>query len=341
MVKVKLFKNMARNMRFLITGGLGFIGSNFILNAFQKYPDSKITNIDACLPGSNIKNLTGLKNPNYSYVKGNITNKTLVDKLVSNSDVIVNFAAESHVDRSIIDPRPFIDSNILGVYTILEAIRKYKKRLIQISTDEVFGSLKSGSAHEKSFLNPSSPYAASKASAEMLVKSYVTTYDCDAIITRCTNNYGPRQSPEKLIPKIILLAEKNQKIPIYGTGKNIRDWILVSDHCDAILRVLLKAEKGESYNIAGQNEVDNYTIVKKILSIMGKPKSLIYFTKDRPGHDFRYSLDTKKIYKELRWKPSHNFEEGLRRTIEWYLENKEWRKNISPKDMISITWKTR
>ncbi len=328
-------------MRFLITGGLGFIGSNFILNTFQKYPDSKITNVDACLPGSNIGNLAGLKNQNYSYVRGNITNKRLVDKLVSDSDVIINFAAESHVDRSIIDPRPFIDSNILGAYTILEAVRKYKKKLIQISTDEVFGSLKSGSAHEKSFLNPSSPYAASKASAEMLVKSYVTTYDCDAIITRCTNNYGPRQSPEKLIPKTILLAEKNRKIPIYGTGKNIRDWIFVSDHCDAILQVLLKGKKGGSYNIAGQNEIDNRTIVKKILNVMGKPKNLMHFIKDRPGHDFRYSLDAKKIHKELHWKPSHNFEEGLRLTIEWYLDNKEWRKNISAKDMTIIPWKTR
>jgi len=328
-------------MRLLVTGGLGFIGSNFILHTLEKYPDFKITNIDAGLSGSNVKNLAGLKNKKYSYVKGNIINKKIVDNLVSRTDVVINFAAESHVDRSISDPRPFIDSNVVGVYSILEAIKKHKKRLIQISTDEVFGSLKSGSAHEKFPFNPSSPYAASKASAEMLVKSYVTTYDCDAIITRCTNNYGPRQSPEKLIPKVILLAEKNQKIPIYGTGKNIRDWIFVLDHCDAILKILFKGKKGESYNIAGKNEVNNITIVKKILNIMGKSKELMHFIKDRPGHDFRYSLNSEKIYNELHWKSTHSFEKGLERTISWYIKNKELYKNISAKEMTTVSWKTR
>jgi len=328
-------------MRLLVTGGLGFIGSNFILHTFEKHPSFKITNIDACLPGSNQKNLAGLKNRNYEYIKGNITNEKLVEKLVLKSDLVVNFAAESHVDRSISDPKPFIDSNIIGTCTILEAIRKHKKRLIQISTDEVFGSLKSGSADEGFPINPSSPYAASKASAEALAKSYVTTYDCDLIITRCTNNYGPRQSPEKLIPKTILFAEKNKKIPVYGTGKNIRDWIFVLDHCDAILRVLFKGKSGESYNISGQNEISNLTIIRKILSIMGKPKDLIQFTKDRPGHDFRYSLNAKKVHKELHWKPSYDFERGLERTIEWYTKNREWRKNISSKDMTKTSWKTR
>ncbi len=330
-----------RDMRLLVTGGLGFIGSNFILRILEKHPDIKITNIDACLHGSNPKNLPKIKSQNYFYVKGNITDKKIVDKLISKSDIIVNFAAESHVDRSISDPRPFIDSNIIGVYTILEAIRKHKKRMIQISTDEVFGSLKSSSANEGFPFNPSSPYAASKASAEMLVKSYVTTYNCDAIITRCTNNYGPRQSPEKLIPKVILLAEKKQKIPIYGTGKNIRDWIFVLDHCDAILKILFKGKKGESYNIAGKDEIDNITIVKKILNIMGKSKELMYFIKDRPGHDFRYSLDSEKIHKELHWKPSYNFEKGLEHTISWYIENKELYKNITAKEMTSVSWKTR
>lgn len=341
MVKTKLFKTGIYNMKLLVTGGLGFIGSNFILRTIEKYPNSKIINMDACLSGSNIRNITGLKNRNYSYVKGNITNKSLVDRLVAKSDIVVNFAAESHVDRSITNPKPFIDSNIIGTYTILEAIRKYKKKLIQISTDEVFGSLRSGSAHERSPFNPSSPYSSSKASAELLVKSYVTTYDCDAIITRCTNNYGPRQSPEKLIPKVILLAEKNKKIPIYGTGKNIRDWIFVLDHCDAILHVISKGKKGESYNIAGKNEVDNITIVRKILGIMRKPSSLMHFIKDRPGHDFRYSLNADKIRKELGWKPIHDFEDGLKYTICWYLENKEWQKNISAKYTTSIPWKTR
>ena len=328
-------------MKILVTGGLGFIGSNFILKVLEKYPKILITNIDACLDGSNLKNLAGIKNHNYKFIHGNITNKSLVEKLVARSDTVFNFAAESHVDRSISDPRPFIDSNIIGVYTILEAIRKHKKKMIQISTDEVFGSLKSGSANEEFPFNPSSPYAATKASAEMLVKSYVTTYDCDAIITRCTNNYGSRQSPEKLIPKVILLAEKNQKIPIYGNGKNIRDWIFVSDHCDAVLQVWFKGKKGESYNIAGKNEVSNITIVKKILTIMGKSKELMHFTKDRPGHDFRYSLDSKKIHRELRWKPSYSFEDGLERTIAWYIENKELYKNISSKEMTVVSWKTR
>ena len=328
-------------MRLLVTGGLGFIGSNFILHTLEKFPDFKITNIDACLPGSNIKNLAKLKNKKYSYVKGNIVDKKIVDDLVSRVDAVINFAAESHVDRSISDPRPFIDSNIVGMYSVLEAIKKHKKRLIQISTDEVFGSLKSGSAHERSPFNPSSPYAASKASAEMLVKSYVTTYDCDAIITRCTNNYGPHQSPEKLIPKVILLAEKNQNIPIYGTGKNIRDWIFVLDHCDAILKILFKGKKGKSYNIAGKNEVNNITIVKKILKIMGKSNELMHFIKDRPGHDFRYSMNSEKIHNELHWKPVYNFEKGLEHTISWYIENKELYKNISIKEMTSVFWKTR
>jgi len=328
-------------MKILVTGGLGFIGSNFIQHTFEEHQDFRITNIDACLPGSNPNNLSDLKNKNYEYVKGNITNKKLIEKLVLKSDAVINFAAESHVDRSISDPRPFIDSNIIGAYTILEAIRKHKKRLIQISTDEVFGSLKSNSADEGFPFNPSSPYAASKASAEALAKSYVTTYDCDVIITRCTNNYGPRQSPEKLIPKTILYAEKNKKIPVYGTGKNIRDWIFVLDHCDAILRVLLKGKKGESYNIAGQNEIDNLTIIKKILDIMKKPKELIQFTKDRPGHDFRYSLNSRKIYRELGWKPAHDFESGLEHTIEWYTKNKAWRKNVSSSDMTKTSWKTR
>ena len=329
-------------MKLLITGGLGFIGSNFILHVLNKYTNFKITNIDAELPGSNKQNLNGLKNnKNYKYVKGNITNKKLINKLVSNTDAVINFAAESHVDRSISDPRPFINSNILGVYTILEAVRKYKKKFIQISTDEVFGSLKSGNAPERYPFNPSSPYAASKASAEVLVQSYITTYDCNAIITRCTNNYGPRQSPEKLIPKAIFLAKNNKKIPIYGTGKNIRDWIFVLDHCNALLRVFFKGKKGESYNISCSNEVDNLTIVKKILEIMGKRKDLIHFTTDRPGHDFRYSLNSSKIYKELRWKPSYDFERGLEYTINWYLKNKKWWKNTSSKELSSISWKTR
>jgi len=329
-------------MKILVTGGLGFIGSNFILQTLKKYPDFRIINVDAGFWGSNQANLSSLiRNKNYSHVKGNITNRKLMEKLISKTDVAFNFAAESHVDRSIYDPKPFIDSNIFGVYTILEAIKKYKKKFIQISTDEVFGSLKSGRAHEKYPFNTSSPYAASKASAELLVQSYTTTYDCDTIITRSTNNYGPHQFPEKFIPKTIILAEKDKKIPVYGTGKNIRDWIFVLDHCDAILRVFFKGKPGQSYNIAASNQLDNITLVKKILEIMGKSSDLIELVTDRPGHDFRYSLNSSKIRNELGWKPSYNFEKGLKYTINWYLQNKTWWKNISPKILSSTPWKTR
>ena len=320
-------------MNILVTGGLGFIGSNFILYLSKMHPSFKITNLDACLLGSNVQNLARLENKNYRFIKGNITDEYLIRKIVSKSDVVVNFAAESHVDRSIHDPRPFIDSNIIGAYTILEAVRKFDKKLIHVSTDEVFGSLKIDSATEKYPFNPSSPYAASKASAELLINSYFVTYGLDVIITRCTNNYGPRQFPEKLIPKTILLAINNKNIPVYGTGKNKRDWVFVLDHCDAILKTFEKGKKGNSYNIAGHNEFDNNTIVKTILRIMKKPSNLIKYVKDRPGHDFRYSLDTTKIQKEIGWKPKYAFDEGLRITIDWYLHNKTWLQQISQKNI--------
>ena len=324
---------MNQDSRVLVTGGLGFIGSNFILKILDKSPNCQIFNLDAEIVGSNKKSLVQIKNKkNYHYIKGNINNKKIVEKIIKNFDVVFNFAAESHVDRSINNPKPFLDSNIFGVYVILEAIRKYDKKLIHISTDEVFGSLKSNSANERFPFNPSSPYAASKASAELLIKSYFTTYGSDVIITRCTNNYGPRQFPEKLIPKVILLAMQNKKIPIYGNGKNIRDWIYVLDHCDAILSVFKKGKMGQSYNIAGHNELDNNTIVRTILKIMEKPSSLITYVRDRPGHDFRYSLDSTKIQKEVGWKPMYTFESGLSHTINWYLNNKNWWQKISSKN---------
>ena len=324
---------MNQDSKVLVTGGLGFIGSNFILKILDNSPNCQIFNLDAEIVGSNKKSLVQIKNKkNYHYIKGNINKKKIVEKLIKNCDVVFNFAAESHVDRSINNPKPFLDSNIFGVYTILEAIRKYDKKLIHISTDEVFGSLKSNSANEGFPFNPSSPYAASKASAELLIKSYFTTYGSDVIITRCTNNYGPRQFPEKLIPKVILLAMQNKKIPIYGNGKNIRDWIFVLDHCDAILSIFKKGKMGQSYNIAGHNELDNNTIVRTILKIMEKPSSLITYVRDRPGHDFRYSLDSTKIQKEVGWKPMYTFESGLSHTINWYLNNKNWWQKISSKN---------
>jgi len=312
-------------MKVLVTGGLGFIRSNFILEVLKRYPNWKIVNVDAKLLGSNSQNLNSVNNnKNYKFVHGNITNQKLMDKLISNVDVVFNFAAESHVDRSITNPKSFIDSNFMGVYTILESIRRYKKKLIQVSTDEVFGSLMSGSADEHHVLNPSSPYSSSKASAELLARSYFVTYGIDVVITRCTNNFGPRQFPEKLIPKVIMLADIGKEIPVYGSGKQVRDWIYVSDHCNAVLKVFEKGKTGESYNIAGHNEYDNNTIVHMILKIMEKPTTLIKHVIDRPGHDFRYSLDSSKIEKKLKWKPEHNLDLGLENTIKWYLENKSW-----------------
>lgn len=316
-------------MKILVTGGLGFIGSNFILEVFKKYPNWKIVNVDAKLLGSNPHNLDFVKDKNYKFVHGNITNQKLMDRLISDTDVVFNFAAESHVDRSIINPKPFMNSNFMGVYTILESIRKYKKKLIQVSTDEVFGSLMSGSADEQHALNPSSPYSSSKASAELLARSYFITYGVDVIITRCTNNFGPRQFPEKLIPKVIMLAKTDKDIPVYGSGKQIRDWVYVVDHCNAVLKVFEKGKTGESYNIAGHNEYNNNTIVHRILKIMEKPETLIKHVKDRPGHDFRYSLNSSKIEKKLKWKPRHNLDSGLEITIKWYLENNLWFRKIS------------
>ena len=327
-------------MKLLITGGLGFIGSNFILKILKNNPNYEITNVDASLYGSNKMNLSEIENNNkYKFVSGNITDKVLMEKLILKNDIIINFAAESFVDRSISEAKPFLDSNITGVFTILEILKKYKKKLIHISTDEVFGSLKNETADEKFRFNPSSPYSATKASSELLINSYNLTYDCDCIITRCTNNYGPRQYPEKLIPKVILLAQNNNKIPIYGNGKNVRDWIFVDDHCNAIFEVLEKGKTGESYNISSKYELDNITIVETILEIMGKSLDLIEFVEDRPGHDFRYSLDSSKISKGIGWKNETSFEEGIKKTIKWYQENQKLYKNIPNSALEKTPWK--
>ena len=327
-------------MKLLVTGGLGFIGSNFILRLLGKQSDIEITNIDAELPGSNHENLSQIKDSDrYNFVKGNISNKKFMEEQISKCDAVVNFAAESFVDRSINDANPFLISNIRGAFTILDIITKQKKRMVQISTDEVFGSLTQGTANENSKFNPSSPYAATKAAAELLINSYSITYDTDVIITRCTNNFGPRQFVEKLIPKTIILANQNLKIPIYGKGNNIRDWIFVDDHCDGVEEVLFNGKSGESYNISANNEIDNITIVKKILEIMDKPNDLIEFVEDRPGHDFRYSMDSKKISDELEWKIKTTFEEGLEKTIQWYLDNPEILNDVSPAVLNSTPWK--
>jgi len=327
-------------MNILVTGGLGFIGSNFILKLLRDSDEYHIINVDAELHGSNIKNVSEIKDSsNYEFVKGNITNKRLMEELVSKCDAVINFAAESFVDRSIIDPNSFLVSNIRGTFTILDIITKQKKRLVQISTDEVFGSLEAKTADEKSIFNPSSPYAATKAAAELLINSYSKTYNSDVIITRCTNNYGPRQYAEKLIPKTIILAKQNKKIPIYGKGTNIRDWIHVNDHCDGVLTGFLKGKPGESYNISGNNEIDNITIVKKILELMNKSEDLIEFVEDRPGHDFRYSMSSEKISKELGWKSKINFEKGIQDTIKWYLDHEGYWKDIPSNIFNPTPWK--
>ena len=327
-------------MKLLVTGGLGFIGSNFILKLLKESNEFEVVNVDAELYGANKMNLAEIQNnEKYEFVKGNITNRRFMEEIISKCDAVVNFAAESFVDRSISDANPFLVSNIRGAFTVLDIATKQKKRMVQISTDEVFGSLSSGTATEESKMNPSSPYAATKAAAELLINSYSITYNSDIIITRCTNNYGSRQFAEKLIPKTIILANQDQKIPIYGNGKNIRDWIYVDDHCDGILASLLDGKSGQSYNISGNNEMDNTTIVKKILDVMGKSEDLIEYVEDRPGHDFRYSMNSSKISNELRWKPKMSFEEGIQKTIEWYLNHEEIWKDLSPKILDSTPWK--
>lgn len=332
-------------MRLLVTGGLGFIGSNFIRYLLDRYSDVKVINVDAMLYGSNPNNLKDIEeDKRYEFVKGRIDDYELMSKLVRDVDAVVNFAAETHVDRSISNPQAFLQSNVIGVFMILEAIRKVNPdaRLVHISTDEVYGDILEGSFKEEDRLRPSSPYSASKASADMFVLAYVRTYGINASITRCTNNYGPYQFPEKLIPKTIIRASMGLKVPIYGTGKNVRDWLFVIDHCEAIDLVLREGGKGETYNISAGEEKTNLEVVKTILKIMGEDEDLIEFVEDRPGHDVRYSLDSTKIREELGWKPKHSFEEGIRKTVNWYLENEWWWKPLADERTLHPTpWKLR
>jgi dTDP-glucose 4,6-dehydratase len=321
-------------MRVLITGGLGFIGSNFVRYMVDK---AEIVVVDALKYGSNENNLKDL---DYKFVKGNICNYELMTELVKGVDAIVNFAAETHVDRSISNPYAFIESNVIGTYTILEVMRKVNSeaKLVHVSTDEVYGDIEKGSFNENDMLKPSSPYSASKASADMFVLAYVRTYGLNVVITRCTNNYGLYQFPEKLIPKAIIRAKMDKKIPIYGTGENVRDWIYVKDHCEAIDLVLERGERGEIYNISGGEERTNVEVVTEILRIMDKP-DLIEFVEDRPGHDIRYSLDSSKIW-SFGWKSKHSFKEGLKETVEWYLENEWWWKPLADEKVLHPTpWK--
>jgi dTDP-glucose 4,6-dehydratase len=330
-------------MHYLITGGLGFIGTNFIRYLLDKTQDIQITNIDKISYGANPINLKEFETQNnYRFINGDICDKELLKKSIEQVDTIVNFAAESHVDRSIADARPFFKSNTEGVLNILEILRNNdkKKRFIQIGTDESYGDIIDGSFREEDRLKPSSPYAASKASADMLCLAYQRTYDLEIILTRCTNNYGPFQFPEKLIPKTIIRAHQNLKIPVYGKGKNVRDWIYVMDHCTAIDAVLKNGKSSEIYNISSGNEIENIKVVETILQLMQKPRELIEFVVDRPGHDIRYSLDSNKIRKELGWKPKHDFIEDIKKTVEWYLKEEKWWKPLLNDQIIHPTpWK--
>ena len=323
---------MSKYKKILITGGAGFIGSNFIRYILQK-TKAKIINLDKLTYSGNIDNLSDIKNnPRYKFVKGDIANEKLVSKLVKGCDAIINFAAESHVDRSIKDSRAFMQTNVIGTQVLLDAARKYKiKRFIQISTDEVYGSIKSGYFTENSNLAPNSPYAASKAAADILARSYFVTHKLPVIIVRSSNNFGPYQYTEKLIPLFITNALENKKLPVYADGTNVREWIYVTDNCSAINFVLNKGKDGEVYNIGSGNELKNIVLTKKILKLLDKKENLIKFVKDRPGHDKRYALKLSKL-KSLGWKPDKKFDAGLKETVLWYKENVKWWKKLKKKE---------
>ena len=332
-------------MKVLVTGGLGFIGSSFCRYMLTTYPNYELINVDKLGIGANPANLQMIENnKHYTFIKGDICNPQLINRLVHQVDAVVNIAAETHVDRSITDPNVFLQNNTVGTFTILEAIKRHnpKARFVQVSTDEVYGEAIESSFTENTPPKPSNPYAASKAAADMFVLAYCKTYGLKASITRCTNNFGPYQLPEKLIPKIIIRALRDLQLPIYGKGTNIRDWIHVTDHCKAVSMVLEKGKPGEIYNISASNELTNLEIVKKILTYIKKPESLLTFVEDRPGHDVRYSLDSKKIRDELGWKPTEIFEDALNSTVEWYIKNEPWWTPFATDTILHPTpWKRR
>jgi dTDP-glucose 4,6-dehydratase len=327
----------------IVTGGLGFIGSNYILHAIKNSSLRRITNIDSLSYGSNPNNLREVESaPNYKFVKADLADSSIIMSEVADADVVIHFAAESHVDRSISNPGKFLESNVIGTFNLLEAARHSKvRKFIHISTDEVYGSAPSGEAfRENSPLNPSSPYSASKAAAEMLALAYHKTYGLPIVILRCTNNFGPRQFPEKLIPKTIIRALLGLRVPVYGNGQQIRDWTHVQDFCNAIDLALLKGVSGNIYNVSTGNEVFNLEIVTRILKILGKSSNLIEFVDDRPGHDFRYSLDSTRIRKDLAWKPEQPLSTALKSTVEWYVQNRNWWEPLLDEKVLSPTpWK--
>jgi len=328
--------------KLLITGGSGFIGSWLIRHLLTEYPNVQVTNLDLLTYAGNPDNLRDLdEHPRYRFVQGDIQDEVLVNRLMKGMDACINVAAQTHVDRSISGPGVFITTNVLGTQVLLEAARNAGvSKFIQVSTDEVYGSIE-GTAKftEESPLEPSSPYSSSKAGADLIALSYWKTYGMPVCITRCTNNYGPNQYPEKLIPLFILNASENKPVPVYGDGLNVRDWIHVKDHAAGVARVLFNGKPGEVYNIGSGNEHNNLEITRLILSILDKPETLIQFVQDRPGHDRRYALDSTKIERELGWKAETSFEAGLRDTVQWYLNNPQWVKNVRQREreMLSVS----
>jgi dTDP-glucose 4,6-dehydratase len=331
-------------MKLLITGGAGFIGSNFVRHIFKKYPQYKIINLDKLTYAGNLDNVKDIADKagdgkRYSFVRGDISDKEVVEDIFKDGvDAVINFAAESHVDRSIDDSRIFVDTNVLGTQVLLDAALKFKiDRYVQISTDEVYGSLGPiGKFSETTPLAPNSPYSASKTSADLFVRAFYETYGLNTIITRCSNNYGPYQFPEKLIPLFITNAFSDQELPLYGDGMNIRDWIYVTDHCKAIDLVLHQGKPGQVYNIGGNEEKDNTEITKTILKALKKPESLIKYVKDRPGHDRRYAIDDSKIKNELGWSQEYDFETGMSETVKWYIDNKDWWERIKTGEYLKF-----
>ena len=322
------------NVKIVVTGGAGFIGSCFVRHILKKYSDYKVINLDALTYCGNLENLNDIKdNSNYTFVHGNICDRDLVREIIKDVDFVVNFAAESHVDNSIKHPEIFVETNVQGTLNLLQACKELGiEKYLQVSTDEVYGSLgKTGYFYETTPIQPNSPYSASKASADLLVRAYHETYGLPVLNTRCSNNYGPYQYPEKLIPFFILKLLKGEKVPVYGDGLNVRDWLYVYDHCEAIDVVLHRGKIGEVYNIGGHNEKTNLEITHLILEAMGKDETSIEHVEDRLGHDKRYAISNDKITSELGWKPSVIFEEGIKLTIDWYLNNQEWIKSIEKK----------
>jgi len=318
-------------MNILVTGGAGFIGSNFIHYVLKQYRDIHLANLDSLTYAGNLENLKDIQSDSrYEFIKGSISDREHVDRILSRGfDYIVNFAAESHVDRSIMDASPFIETNIKGTQVLLEGVRKYPGgKYLQVSTDEVYGSIDKGSFREESNLEPNSPYSASKASADLLCRSYFVTFGVPAVITRCTNNFGPYQFPEKLIPLAITNALEGKDIPVYGDGMNVRDWIYTEDHCRAIDVVMRTGKPGEIYNIGSGNEKTNLDLLYTLLDILKKPRALLRFVKDRPGHDRRYALDSSKIRNDLKWIPEYSFNDAMSLTVDWYLKNGHWWQRI-------------